>query len=118
MTIQKRTRLICLMAVPLLALWTTVVLASFDPSGLEDFDNPSTTPKTQIENPAPPPKPAISLEERADIFMARKSYADAVDYYYRALQQPGLSPRAGATLWNKLGIAFQSEDNYGAAQKA
>lgn len=118
MTIQKRTRLAVLVAVPLFALWSAVMMASFDPPALEALDNPSPQPKSQIENPAPLQKPALSVEERADIFMARKSYADAVDYYYRALQQPGLSPPGAATLWNKLGIAFQQENNYGAAQKA
>jgi tetratricopeptide (TPR) repeat protein len=41
-----------------------------------------------------------------------------VDYYYRSLKQPGLSPSDAATIWNKLGIAFQQQNNYGAAQKA
>jgi len=118
MTIQKRTRLTGLLTVPLLALWSTVMMASLDPPVLEALDNPSTPPRTQNESPAPPLKAALSVEERADIFMARKSYADAADYYYRALQQPGISPPGAATLWNKLGIAFQQQNNYGAAQKA
>jgi tetratricopeptide (TPR) repeat protein len=118
MTIQKRTRLTVLVAVPLLGLWTAVGMASFDPLVLDGCDNPSRPATTQIENPVPPPQAAISAEERADIYMARKSYADAVDYYYRSLKQPGLSPSDAATIWNKLGIAFQQQNNYGAAQKA
>src|SRR5712692_740443 len=62
-----------------------------------------------------PPKGALSLEDRADIFLARKSYADAVDYYHRALKQQGYS---SAALWNKLGIAYQLEMDYGLARKA
>ncbi len=58
---------------------------------------------------------ALSLEERADIFMARKSYADAVEYYHRALKAVGFS---GARLWNKLGIAYQQSTNPRAARKA
>lgn len=56
----------------------------------------------------------LSLEDRADIFMARKSYADAVDYYSRALRQSKQDP----VLWNKLGIAYQQQMNFSAARKA
>ncbi len=63
-----------------------------------------------------PAKPAtLSLEDRADIFMARKAYADAVDYYHRALKQGGPS---SPVLWNKLGIAYQQQMNYRASRKA
>jgi tetratricopeptide (TPR) repeat protein len=55
------------------------------------------------------------LEERADIFMARKAYADAVDYYTRALRQ---SRRSDPVLWNKLGIAYQQQMYFNAARKA
>ncbi|MBI1983274.1 MAG: tetratricopeptide repeat protein [Acidobacteria bacterium] len=47
--------------------------------------------------------------------MARKSYADAVDYYQRAMRENrGSDPG----LWNKLGIAYQQQMNYGGARKA
>jgi len=52
---------------------------------------------------------------RGDIYMARKSYEDAVDYYYRALRQTGIS---NAAIWNKMGIAFQEESNLRSARKA
>lgn len=68
----------------------------------------------------PPPAPLpqhkeITLEQRADIFMARKSYADAADYYYRALKQVSFKDRA---LWNKMGIAFQQENKFRNARQA
>lgn len=76
----------------------------------------------QLEKPAAPappsPKFVISSEERGDIYMARKSYADAVDYYYRALKEPGASDAGKASIFNKLGIAYQQELDYSAAQKA
>jgi tetratricopeptide (TPR) repeat protein len=62
-----------------------------------------------------PPRRELTLEERADIYMARKAYADAVDYYHRALAAKG---RANAALWNKLGIAQQHQMNFRAARKA
>jgi tetratricopeptide (TPR) repeat protein len=57
----------------------------------------------------------LSFEERADIFMARKSYEDAVDYYFRALKQTRMT---NAVLWNKLGIAYQQLQNFSASRKA
>jgi tetratricopeptide (TPR) repeat protein len=57
----------------------------------------------------------LRFEERADIFMARKSYEDAVDYYYRALKETHF---ANAIVWNKLGIAYQQLQNYHASRKA
>ena len=52
--------------------------------------------------------------------MARKSFADAIDYYGRALRQeaPASTPAAAAALWNKMGIAFQQENDYRTARKA
>jgi tetratricopeptide (TPR) repeat protein len=47
--------------------------------------------------------------------MARKSYEDAVDYYYRALKQDQF---ADPIVWNKLGIAYQQLQNYRAARKS
>jgi tetratricopeptide (TPR) repeat protein len=79
---------------------------------------PAQTDSSTRTDPAiqeTPPKGALSLEERADIFLARKSYADAVDYYHRALKQQGYS---NAVLWNKLGIAYQLDMDYGLARKA
>lgn len=57
----------------------------------------------------------LTLEQRGDIFMARKNYADAADYYYRALKESSFK---NATVWNKLGIAFQEEGKFHSARKA
>jgi tetratricopeptide (TPR) repeat protein len=65
---------------------------------------------------APPPQhKEVTPEERADIFMARKSYADAADYYYRALKQVSFK---NAGLWNKMGIAFQQLNKFHNARQA
>jgi tetratricopeptide (TPR) repeat protein len=81
----------------------------------------------QEAQPAPPPATAgqalespaksrpLSFEERADIYMARKSYEDAVDYYNRALKQAHFT---NAAVWNKLGIAHQQLQNFSASRKA
>jgi len=47
--------------------------------------------------------------------MARKSYEDAVDYYYRALKKAHF---ADPIVWNKLGIAYQQLQNFSASRKA
>jgi tetratricopeptide (TPR) repeat protein len=62
-----------------------------------------------------PQQRELTLEQRADIFMARKNYADAADYYYRALKQ---STFKDPLLWNKLGIAFQQESKLHSARQA
>lgn len=83
------------------------------PTGASGTGTPAPS---QLETPQAPSKPAaLSLEDRADIYMARKAYADAVDYYYRALKQRGSS---SPVLWNKLGIAYQQQLNNRAARKA
>ncbi len=50
--------------------------------------------------------PSISDEARADLYMIRKSYDNAADFYYRALEQQGFK---NARLWNKLGIAREDQ---------
>jgi tetratricopeptide (TPR) repeat protein len=65
--------------------------------------------------PPPAADHPLTFEERGDIFMARKAYEDAVDYYYRALRQTRF---ANAIVWNKLGIAYQQLQNYTASRKA
>jgi len=72
-------------------------------------------PASQAQEPA---TPKISLEQRADIFMARKDYSDAVDFYSRAIRQEAPNPATAGVLWNKLGIAYQQQDYYLAARKA
>jgi tetratricopeptide (TPR) repeat protein len=76
--------------------------------------------ETPPPSQAPPAaaKPTVrdlTLEERADIFMARKQYLDAVDYYRRALD--GSKDRQAA-LWNKIGIAYQQQSQVRAARDA
>ncbi len=73
---------------------------------------------TQSENPSATVTPTLSLEQRADLFMARKEFADAIEFYQRALKQPGLLDPAQATLWNKLGIAYEQRLSYNGARRA
>ena len=57
----------------------------------------------------------LTFEERGDIFMARKSYEEAIDFYKRALKQTRL---VNPIVWNKLGIAYQQLQDYAAARNA
>ncbi len=70
----------------------------------------SVAPQTPL-----PEHREITLEQRADIYMARKSFADAADYYYRALKEKSFTDPA---LWNKLGIAFQQQNKFHSARQA
>jgi tetratricopeptide (TPR) repeat protein len=81
-----------------------------------DLIPPVLAPESEGEKPAPSkPQPTLTTEDRADIYMARKAYADAIDYYKRALEEV---KRTRASLWNKLGIAYQQQMNYSEARKA
>jgi tetratricopeptide (TPR) repeat protein len=73
----------------------------------------------QIEQP-PPPSADLTPERRADIYMARKMYREAVEGYASALAAEPKEPR----LYNKLGIAYhhqmmfpQARRNYERAAK-
>src|SRR5437764_11291016 len=57
----------------------------------------------------------LTTEQRADIELARKEYAEAIQGYRRALAGRGSND---AYLWNKLGIACQMDQDYDAAGKA
>ena len=63
----------------------------------------------------------LSDEERADIFMARKSYDEAIDYYSRAIKSLEGSQQNKpqiAALWNKMGICYQQKMDYRQARDA
>jgi tetratricopeptide (TPR) repeat protein len=88
-------------------------VATLDSASQAQAPPPASTPERAPQDASQ--RRSLTLEERADIFMARKSYADAVDYYTRCLKQRNC---ASAAVWNKLGIAYQQEFKYRAARKA
>ncbi|HMD87091.1 MAG TPA: tetratricopeptide repeat protein [Terriglobia bacterium] len=95
----------------------TVAIAFWEaaPAVVAAFSEEQAAPATG-SMPAPIPQTkAIPLEQRADIFMARKNYADAADYYYRALKQSSFK---NSVVWNKLGIAFQQMSKFHSARQA
>jgi len=102
-----------------LLLWSSVFAFStmgFSSQAFGTADHP-TTP-SQAEMASAPSQTTLTPEERGDIFMARKSYADAADYYYRALKKPSLSAHDAAVIWNKIGIVYQQEQSFNAAANA
>lgn len=101
-------------------LVTILVLASVAGGGAARGlpSRPAQAPPAPVvappQTPTPPPR-SLTLEDRADIFMARKNYGEAADYYYRALKQVDFK---NALMWNKLGIAYQQQLKYNTAVKA
>ncbi len=91
------------------------LLVAFVPGLLSSQTPNSASQGSQENSPSDSGRTELTLQQRADIFMARKEYADAVDYYRRALAKGGDSL---APIWNKLGIAYQQENNFDAARKA
>lgn len=84
---------------------------------------PGAAPSRVEQTPSRPAGPApgapqpsvLTPEKRGDILMARKNYADAADYYYRALKEGSFKD---AMLWNKLGIAYQQQNKFRVAHQA
>ncbi len=62
----------------------------------------------------PPATEQLSAERRADIFMARKMYREAVETYGAALKADAKS----ASLHNKIGIAYHQQIQLNEAQKS
>ena len=113
---MKLTHRACLAGI----LWGTLLTSS------------GTICSAQDKRIQPPPQPQgvqsasqgfrpLSDEERADTFMARKLYDQAIDYYQRALKASPGAPEnnhAVAVLWNKVGIACQHKMEDREARKA
>jgi tetratricopeptide (TPR) repeat protein len=99
---------------PLLFLCLCIPTARTLPAAQEGQSAPPSATAGQVHE-GPAKSRTLSFDERADIYMARKSYEDAVDYYYRALKQANF---ADAVLWDKLGMAYIHLQNFRAARKA
>lgn len=74
---------------------------------------PQLVDRTQEPLKPPPPQQTLSTEKRADIFMARKMYREAVDAYRLALA----SEPATARVYNKAGIAYHQLRMFPQARK-
>ncbi len=96
-------------------LMMVVPLGWAAPAGAAGFGPQQGAPTSVASSPETSQPRELTLEQRADIFMARKNYADAADYYYRAIKQSNFKD---PVLWNKLGIAFQQEVKLHSARQA
>jgi tetratricopeptide (TPR) repeat protein len=67
------------------------------------------TPTQTVGTTEPPARPAISPQERGDIYMARKMYREAVDAYKQA--------PTSAIMLNKIGIAYHQMTDLDSARK-
>lgn len=92
------------------AAWLGAAQVAATGPGQEQVAPAAVSPQT----PATPSK-VLSMEERGDIFMARKNYGEAADYYQQALKQSNFK---NAGLWNKLGITYQQQMKYHGARQA
>jgi len=96
-------------------LMTLILLGWAGPARAAAFSREQGNPTSVTSSPENPQPRELTLEQRADIFMARKNYADAADFYYRAIKQSNFKD---PVLWNKLGIAFQQEVKLHSARQA
>ena len=74
---------------------------------------PQLVDKTTQPAPPPPTATKLSTEARADIYMARKMYREALETYQEALRQ---NPKS-YVLYNKLGIANHQQLHLDQAQR-
>ena len=69
----------------------------------------------EIPPPVPDvPRRVLSMEQRANLFMVRKKYPQAIEFYQFALEK---EPKK-ASLWNRLGIAWHFMGDIRQARKA
>lgn len=97
------------------ALCLAGLILALIPQRLPAQDPDSRAAPSQEQSNPPPTSKELTAQDRADIFMVRKDYADAVDYYRRSLKEGGDQQ---APLWNKLGIAYQHLMDFNSARKA
>lgn len=83
-----------------LALWMSLLAVGQNPKTYSSTDAPPTT--------------TLSVGERADIFLARREYAPAISLLKDAIREH----HADASIYNRLGIAYQQSQNLGQAQKS
>jgi tetratricopeptide (TPR) repeat protein len=66
-------------------------------------------PATQTAANSPAPRPALSAQERGDIFMARKMFREAIEVYKQAPESP--------VMLNKIGIAYHQLTDVNSAER-
>lgn len=101
---KRRTSMRALAA--LLGAWLAMCVA------VRGAQNDQTEVPGRSENLQPRTEQPSRLpdEERADILMARKSYADAIHYYSLVIKSTPVTPQNKvkvAGVWNKMGICYQ-----------
>jgi tetratricopeptide (TPR) repeat protein len=75
---------------------------------------PQLVDRTNEISQPPPPSAELTAERRADIYMARKMYREAVEGYNSALDA---EPK-NARVYNKLGIAYHHQMLFGEARRS
>jgi tetratricopeptide (TPR) repeat protein len=88
----------------LVAVVTTVIVFQAAPPQTQNDLRANAPAQTPASSPAPAPGPAqLTPETRADIFMARKMYREAIEMYRQAPDS--------AVIANKIGIAYHQLGN-------
>ncbi|HLZ91737.1 MAG TPA: tetratricopeptide repeat protein [Candidatus Acidoferrum sp.] len=105
------------LALPASVLLVCLTLPSIgqtsDDNPTESLIPPMQTPAQASAAAASPAATALSVEEQADLYMARKQYREAMEQYRILSEQ---NPR-NAVYLNKLGIALHQQTALGAALK-
>jgi tetratricopeptide (TPR) repeat protein len=102
------------------ALTGVLLVAGLAARGAQD--NQTRPPgQPEIGKQSEVPRGTVTDEQRADILMAQKFYSKAIDSYSILIKTYSDSPQKKdevSGLWNKVGICYQQELDYGKARKA
>jgi tetratricopeptide (TPR) repeat protein len=85
----------------------------------QDSQGGQSQPTEGLEHIAKP-APNLSDEQWGDLYMVRKEYDNAIEFYAQALKLQESSPQSEkqvAILWNKTGICYQQKMDYDHARQ-
>lgn len=77
--------------------------------------------QTEVLQQKAKPVANLSDEQWGDLYMVRKEYDSAIEFYAHAIKVQGSSPQSEkkiAILWNKTGICYQQKMDFGRAREA
>lgn len=102
------------------ALFGALLALSISSRGAQDLPTRPPRPSGDLQQKSERPT-SLTDEQRGDLFMARKEYDNAIEFYAHAIEVLKADHESAvkvAGLWNKMGICYQQKMDYDHARKA
>jgi len=93
-----------------LLVWASLSLVPLAVSGYSLHQDPAPQPADTATATSQPAE--LTMHQRADLYMARKMYREAIEAYMKAMGGP-----QDYILWNKIGIAYHHMQDFRAAKR-